>query len=109
MMLVIIGGLFGIFLRRIGSLSERDVRNIGAQTGGRTLFFGGLLFSLAGVATFVGIDRYLPVDFSYVVISLFMLMIVVPAFIYSLKEVLVARNKSRPPGDAMHKDLCKAE
>jgi uncharacterized membrane protein len=107
-MLVIIGGLFGIALRRSGSLSEAEVRRIGAQTGGRTLFFGGLLFSLAGIATFVGIDRYLPVDFSYVLISLFMLMIVVPAFIYSLKEVLAARKESRPPGDAIHTDLHQA-
>jgi hypothetical protein len=97
-MLVIIGGLFGIALRRNRMLSEPEIRRIGAQTGGRTLFFGGLLFGLAGAASILGIDQYLPVDFGYVVMGAFMLGIVVPAFLYSLKEVMAARLKSSSRG-----------
>jgi hypothetical protein len=93
-MLVIVGGLFGIALRRTRMLSEAEIQHIGAQTGGRTLFFGGLLFGLAGAATILGVDHYLPMDFSYVVIGAFMVAIVVPAFLYSLKEVMAARVRS---------------
>jgi hypothetical protein len=51
-----------------------------------------LLFALFGVATLLGLDRHLPVDAGYVLIGLFMIVIAVPAFIYTLKEVLAARK-----------------
>ena len=91
-MLVVIGFLFGASLRWTHLLSEQEIKRIGSQTGGRTLFFGGLLFALFGVATLLGLDRYLPVDAGYVLIGLFMIVIAVPAFIYTLKEVLRARK-----------------
>ncbi len=91
-MLVIVGGLFGASLRWTHALTEDEVKRIGAQTGGRTLFFGGLLFGAAGAATLAGLGRYLPVDFGYLLIGLFMIIIAVPAFIFSLKEVLKARG-----------------
>jgi len=47
----IIGALFGTFLHWKRSLTAQEVKRIGAKTGGRTLFFGGLLFSVAGVLT----------------------------------------------------------
>ena len=93
--LVIVGALFGASLRWSHSLSENEIKRIGGQTGGRTLFFGGILFGAAGIATLLGLDRYLPIDFAYVLIGLFMIVIAVPAFIYSLKEVLMAREQ--PP------------
>jgi hypothetical protein len=91
-MLVLIGFLFGASLRWTHLLSEQEIKQIGSQTGGRTLFFGGLLFALFGVATLLGLDRHLPVDAGYVLIGLFMIVIAVPAFIYTLKEVLAARK-----------------
>jgi hypothetical protein len=91
-MLVLIGFLFGASLRWTHLLSEQEIKQIGSQTGGRTLFFGGLLFALFGVATIFGLDRYLPVDAGYVLIGLFMIVIAVPAFVYTLKEVLAARK-----------------
>jgi hypothetical protein len=91
-MLVLIGFLFGASLRWTHLLSEQEIKQIGAQTGGRTLFFGGLLFALFGVTTLLGLDRHLPVDAGYVLIGLFMIVIAVPAFIYTLKEVLAARK-----------------
>jgi sulfite exporter TauE/SafE len=92
LMLLVIGGLFGMSLKWIHSITEDQLRRIGAQTGGRTLFFGGLLFVLAGFATILGWDRWLPVDAGYFLIALFMTTVVVPAFVYSWKEVLAARN-----------------
>ena len=91
-MLVLIGFLFGMSLRWTHWLSEQEIKQIGSQTGGRTLFFGGLLFALFGVVTLFGLDRHLPTDAGYVLIGLFMIVIAVPAFVYTLKEVLAKRE-----------------
>jgi sulfite exporter TauE/SafE len=91
-MLVIIGGLFGKFLQWAHSLTAEEIKRIGGQTGGRTLFFGGLLFAAAGVGTLLGLERYLPVDTGYLLIGLFMIIVAIPAFVYSWKEVLAARK-----------------
>jgi hypothetical protein len=90
-MLVVIGFLFGAAMRWTHMLSEQEIKRIGSQTGGRTLFFGGALFALFGAGTLLGLDRFLPVDTGYVLIGAFMILIAIPAFVYSLKEVLRAR------------------
>jgi sulfite exporter TauE/SafE len=91
--LVIIGGLFGAFLRWTHSLTPWEIRRIGAQTGGRTLFFGGLLFGVAGIGILIGLERHAPVDTGYLLMGLFIIFIAVPAFIYSWKEVTSMRNQ----------------
>ncbi len=93
-MLVVIGFLFGASMRWSHLLKEQEIKRVGSQTGGRTLFFGGLLFALFGVSALFGLDRFLPVDAGYVLIGLFMIGIAIPAFVYSLKEVLAARRQS---------------
>ncbi len=98
-MLVVIGYLFGASMRWTHLLSEQEIKRIGAQTGGRTLFFGGLLFGVFGVVTLLGLDRNLPVDAGYVLIGLFMIIIAVPAFVYTLKEVLATRRMSSTTND----------
>ncbi len=90
--LAAVGALFGASLRWTHALTEAEIKRIGAQTGGRTLFFGGILFAAAGVFTLVGLDRSLPVDTGYALIGLFMIVVAIPAFVYSLKEVLAARR-----------------
>jgi len=92
--LAVVGYLFGASMRWSHMLTEQEIKRIGSQTGGRTLFFGGLLFTLFGITTFLGWERFLPVDVGYVLVGLFMLGIAIPAFIYTLKEVLSARNQS---------------
>ncbi len=91
-MLVVIGAMFGASLRWTRALTEQEVRRVGAQTGGRTLFFGGLLFGAAGLATLLGLDRFVPFDIGYLIIGLFTVSVVIPAFVYSWKEVLKMRN-----------------
>jgi hypothetical protein len=91
-MLGLIGGIFGTLLRWTHSLTPEEIKRIGAQTGGRTLFFGGLLFAVAGAGMLLGLERYLPVDYGYVLIGLFMIIVAIPAFVYSWKEVLAARK-----------------
>lgn len=87
-MLVIVGGIFGASLRWMHALTEQEIRRIGSQTGGRTLFFGGILFWVVGIATLMGLDRYSPIDPTYALITLFMATVAVQAFIYSSNEVL---------------------
>ena len=93
-MLVAVGAVFGASLRWTHSLSQEEIKRIGAHTGGRTLFLGGLLFSVFGAATFFGLERYLPFDTGYLLIGLFMIAIALPAFLYSLKEVRAMRKVS---------------
>jgi hypothetical protein len=92
--LVVVGYLFGASMRWSHMLNEDEIKRIGAQTGGRTLFFGGWLFALFGIVTLFGLDRFLPIDIGYVLIGSFMIVIAVPAFIYTLKEVLSSRHQS---------------
>jgi hypothetical protein len=90
-MLVVIGFLFGSAMRWTHKLSEQEIKHIGSQTGGRTLFFGGALFALFGLGTLLGLDQFLPVDTGYLLIGGFMVFIAVPAFVYSVREVVRAR------------------
>jgi sulfite exporter TauE/SafE len=92
MMLVLIGGLFGAFLHWSHSLTPDEIKRIGSQTGGRSLFFGGLLFAIAGLGIILGLERYLPMDTGYLLIGSFMIAVVIPAFVHSWKEVLAARK-----------------
>ncbi len=94
-MLIIIGALFGSALRWATSLSVGEIKRIGAKTGGRTLFFGGLLFGLAGVSDLLKVQRYLPIDLGMILIGLFMIGVAVPAFVYSWKEVVTSGKKHR--------------
>jgi hypothetical protein len=103
LMLLIIGGLFGVSLRWAGSLTDDEIARIGSQTGGRTLFFGGLLFAFAGIAAVFGWDRGLPVDSSYLLIGLFIVGVAIPALVYSYREALAARSHSVAPNDT-HSD-----
>jgi hypothetical protein len=97
-MLVLVGSLIGASLRWTRSLTEAEIKEIGANTGGRTLLFGGGFFVIAGILTLLGIGRYLPVEAGYVLIGLFMILVAIPAFVYSWREVKAARNRSSELG-----------
>jgi hypothetical protein len=99
LMLVIIGAVFGASLRWTHALTEQEIRHIGSQTGGRTLFFGGLLFGVFGVVTLLGIGRNLPIDTGYVLIGLFMILVAIPAFVFSWRQVRAAKGKPQTKDD----------
>jgi sulfite exporter TauE/SafE len=92
-MLVAVGFLFGASIRQVNDLTEQEIKRIGANTGGRTLYFGGLLFLVFGMLILFHWDRYLPVDAGYALIGLFILIVAIPAFIYSWKEVRKAQKQ----------------
>ncbi|MGC8900695.1 MAG: hypothetical protein ACP5OF_04470 [bacterium] len=87
LMLVIVGALFGMSLKWLHALTESDIKKIGADTGGKTLFFGGILFMIAGILTLLGIDIKLPLISDYTLITIFMLVVAIPAFIHSYRQV----------------------
>ncbi|MGA9751341.1 MAG: hypothetical protein WBS54_06110 [Acidobacteriota bacterium] len=90
--LAAVGALFGASLRWTRVLTEEEIRRIGSQTGGRTLFFGGLLFALAGLLAILGWDRYVFLDSGEALVALFMLFVALPALLYSFREVRSARQ-----------------
>jgi hypothetical protein len=92
-MLVVVGFLFGASLRWTHALTEDEIKRVGVQTGGRTLFFGGMLFAIFGVLTLLHLDRFPLIDSGYLLIGVFMAVIAIPAFIYSWREVRSARNQ----------------
>ncbi len=92
LMLIVIGYVFGASLRWTRRLSEEEIKRIGAQTGGRTLFFGGLLFVVFGIIMLLQWTQYLPIDTGYLLIGLFMLMVAVPSFVFSWNEVRAERK-----------------
>lgn len=98
LMLLIVGALFGMSLKWVHSLTEADIKKIGAETGGRTLFFGGLLFIVAGLLTVAGIDIKLPFISDYTLITFFMIGVAIPAFIFSYRRVInVKKQKVKKP------------
>jgi hypothetical protein len=54
----------------------------------------GTFTGFAGVATLLGLDRYVSIDMSYLLIGLFMITVAVPALVYSIRQVLAARKQS---------------
>ncbi|MCL4557518.1 MAG: sulfite exporter TauE/SafE family protein [Deltaproteobacteria bacterium] len=95
LMLVVIGALFGMSLKWAKSLTEADIKKIGSETGGRTLFFGGLLFMGAGMLTLMGIEIELPFVSDYTLISVFMIGVAIPAFVYSYRQVVKTKKQKQ--------------
>jgi len=91
LVLLIMGALFGSFLRWAHSITEEQITRIGTETGARTLFYGGVLFILFGGATILRWTETIPVDEGYFLIILFMIGIAVPAFIYSYRRAVAVR------------------
>ncbi len=92
--LMALGTLFGASLRRIRSLTEEEVTRIGSDTAARTLFYGGLVFVLFGLADRLSWAKRLPVQQGYVLMGLFMAAIAIPAFIYSWRQVKTAKREA---------------
>jgi len=93
--LVIISAVFGSLLRLAPSLTSEEIKKIGAFTGGRTLFLGGILFGVAGLLIVTGMGNYIPAVRGQIVFVLFMVIVAIPAFAYSWKEVTALRKSDK--------------
>ena len=100
LVLMVLGTFFGAVLRWAKSMSEEEIARIGSETAARTLFYGGLLFVVFGGLTLRGWAKHLPVrvDEGFILIGLFMLVIAIPAFIYSWRQVRAAQRKAEAAG-----------
>jgi hypothetical protein len=107
LMLILIGGLFGKSLRLFHSLTPVQIKTVGAQVGARTLFFGGLFFALLGVAIQAGLTAAIPDEFlSYATVGVFLVFIVVPALIFSIRRAARAgRTRSSDTSPSDNKDV----
>jgi hypothetical protein len=85
--LAVVGAAFAFGLRLTSGLKEQDVRRFGARVGATTLFAGGFLFAAAGFAMALGLARHWSVDLGGVVIALFVVAVVIPAFIHAWREM----------------------
>ena len=93
---VAVSGLVGTALRRTFALTEEEIKWVGTRTGGRALLFGGILFALAGIGMLVGIERFISMDMGYLLIGIFLAGIVVPALVYTLRELRAIGRGSSP-------------
>jgi sulfite exporter TauE/SafE len=96
LVLMVLGTAFGTMLRWVRSMTEEEIARIGSETAARTLFFGGLLFVTFGALTLRGWTKHIPVNLNedYLLIGLFLLVIAIPAFVYSWRQVKAARRKA---------------
>ena len=85
--LAVFGTLFANLLKLNRSISQDDIKKIGSQTGGRTLFFGGILFAVFALGLIWGFDKYVPIESGSLLILLFILIVALPSFIISYREV----------------------
>lgn len=85
--LAAVSAFFAVSVRFLGGLNEHAAQRLGARVGATTLLFGGFLFIAGGIAMAAGVGRYLPVNAGYVVITLFVAAVVIPAFVYALREL----------------------
>jgi hypothetical protein len=90
-----VSGLVGTALHRTLALTEEQIRWVGAKTSGRALLFGGMLFVLAGLGMFLGIERSISADVGYLLTGVFVAVIVIPAFMFSLKEFRAINHNNR--------------
>jgi hypothetical protein len=92
---VALSGLVGTTLRRTFALTEEEIKWVGTRTGGRALLFGGILFGLAGIVMLLGIERFISIDMGYLLIGIFLGIIVIPALLYSVRELRAIGRDAR--------------
>lgn len=97
--LAFVGAAFPAGLRLISGLDEQDAQRFGARVGAMTLFAGGFLFTVGGVAIALGVDRYIPFNFGYVLIALLVVAVAIPAFVLTTRE-LKARSREADEAEA---------
>ena len=95
LVLMVLGTVFGAFLRWTRSMSQEEIARIGSDTAARTLFYGGLVFAAFGMMERRGWTGLLPVkEEGYVLMGMFMAGIALPAFVFSWRRVKRAKRQA---------------
>jgi hypothetical protein len=85
--LLAIGSLFGGVLQIAKRWGPERVQLFGTRAGARSLFYGGIIFIIAGVLFRAGIQNTIPLDFGNLIVLAFMIGVIIPIMIVTWREV----------------------
>jgi hypothetical protein len=85
--LLAIGSLFGGVLQIAKKWGPERIQTFGTRAGARSLFYGGIIFIIAGILFRTGIQDYIPLDFGNLIVLAFMIGVIVPVMIFTWREV----------------------
>jgi len=94
--LLAIGSVFGGVLQIAKRWGPERVQLFGTRAGARSLFYGGIIFVIAGLLFRTGIQSTIPLDFGNLIVLAFMIGVIVPIMIITWREV-----KASPALDTM--------
>ena len=85
--LLAIGSVFGGVFQIAKRWGPERVQLFGTRAGARSLFYGGIIFILAGVLFRTGIQDTIPLDFGNLIVLAFMIGVIIPVMIVTWREV----------------------
>jgi len=85
--LLAIGSVFGGVFQIAKRWGPERVQLFGTRAGARSLFYGGIIFIIAGVLFRTGIQDTIPLDFGNLIVLAFMIGVIVPVMIVTWREV----------------------
>jgi hypothetical protein len=88
--LLAIGSVFGGVLQIAKKWGPERIQTFGTRAGARSLFYGGIIFVIAGILFRTGIQATIPVDFGNLIVLAFMIGVIIPVMILTWREVKAA-------------------
>jgi len=85
--LLAIGSVFGGVLQIAKKWGPERVQLFGTRVGARSLFYGGIIFVIAGILFRTGLQDTIPLDFGNLIVLAFMIGVIVPVMIVTWREV----------------------
>src|SRR5881296_4538421 len=85
--LLAIGSVFGGVLQIAKKWGPERVQLFGTRVGARSLFYGGIIFVIAGILFRTGIQDTIPLDFGNLIVLAFMIGVIIPVMIVTWREV----------------------
>src|SRR5881296_888536 len=79
--LLAIGSVFGGVLQIAKKWGPERVQLFGTRVGARSLFYGGIIFVIAGILFRTGIQDTIPLDFGNLIVLAFMIGVIIPVMI----------------------------
>jgi len=85
--LLAIGSVFGGVLQIAKKWGPERVQLFGTRVGARSLFYGGIIFVIAGILFRTGLQDTIPLGFGNLIVLAFMIGVIVPVMIVTWREV----------------------